>query len=415
MDVLGYLKERQNELERVNHPLARRALSFRYLYAFGVGVLALGDMKAITELQDKYNFFLECISIPKEQRDRLMIDINNHFEYRLMECIRILKTKEVQYCFFADLYKLMQWSVWSVEYCNKVLQNYYAIFHMSEPETVFLSKFSDAATARDLSKATALYHGFIQDGFDIAYQTLQYFYPDFYDEVSYQDIIVKAGKTLHLDKPTHVTGDIVVERGGSLLLDGASLEIAGCITVNGGRIRMNNSRIQILSCKRDVFLKVEDAAVVHIDNSEICCNHQCGFLEQNTGRLLIEESEFLQSQFQRMIQFSGIFARITRCSFEDGKDGFVEVTDSAQMRIEKCEFSHANAEYGGAFFSSSIDNVAIYESSFRSCVANYLGGAVYFKYQKLGQVVKDCICRMCEPKDSAVFNVYEDDFELKVR
>lgn len=415
MDVLGYLKERQNELERIDHPLSHRDLSFRYLYAFGVGVLALGDMKAITELQDKYKFFLECISIPKGKRDSLMIDINNHFEYRLMECIRILKTKEVQYCFFSDLYKLMQWSVWSVEYCNKVVKNFYDIFHMSESEIHFFEKFSEAAYARNLENAKVLYHDFTDAGFDISYQILQYFYPEFYDEVSYKDIVVKAGKTLHMDKPTHVSGDIVVERGGSLLLEGADLQIAGNITVNGGRIRMNNSKIHVISCKRNIFLKVEDAAVVHIENSEIDCNHQCGFLEQNTGRLLIEESEFMQSKFQRMIQFSGIFAKITRCSFEDGLAGFIEVTDSAQMHIEKSEFSNANAEYGGAFFSSSIDNVAIYDCSFRNCIASYLGGAVYFKYQKLGQVVKDCVCRMCEPEESVIFNVYEDDFELKVR
>ena len=83
MDILGYLKSRQNELERVNHPMSNRSLNFRYLYSYGVGVLALGSMKSMTELQDKFNYFIECIALPKEQRDKILIDINNHFEFRV--------------------------------------------------------------------------------------------------------------------------------------------------------------------------------------------------------------------------------------------------------------------------------------------------------------------------------------------
>ena len=40
-DILGYLKKRQSELEKVSHPMVRYDDSFRYLYAFGLGVMAL--------------------------------------------------------------------------------------------------------------------------------------------------------------------------------------------------------------------------------------------------------------------------------------------------------------------------------------------------------------------------------------
>ena len=115
MDVLGYLKSRQNELERVNHPLAGRSLNFRYLYSYGVGVLALGSMKSMTELQDRYDYFLECIALPREERERIITDINNHFEFRLIECIRALRTKAVQYCFLVDLYRLYNIASWSAK------------------------------------------------------------------------------------------------------------------------------------------------------------------------------------------------------------------------------------------------------------------------------------------------------------
>lgn len=414
-DVLGYLKSRQNELERINHPLSGRSLNFRYLYSYGIGVLALGSMKSMTELEDKFNYFLECISLPKEQRDKIIVDINNHFEFRLTECIHILRTKEVQYCFFADLYKLYNLAVWSLEYCKKVIANYMQVFHTSEPEILFFREFNEAAAKRDVIKAKESYHGFREAGFDISYKILQYFFPEFVDEDQYENITVAAGKTLYLDKPTQIRGNLIVERGGSLLIDGADIKIEGAILVDGGRIQFRDAKLLVEKCAKSYFLTIQDAAVVQIENSSIDCNLQCGFLRQNSGRLLIEESEFFQSKGKRMIEFSGRYARIQNSSFADGEDGFILLSGSSKMQMEKCDFFHAAADYGGAIYSETIDNVRIQACSFRACNAKYLGAAVYFKYQKLGQVVKECVCRQCEPAQKAVFNVYEDDFELKVR
>lgn len=414
-DVLGYLKNRQNELERVNHPFVKRSLNFRYLYAYGVGVLAIGNMKSMSELKEKYDYFLECISLPKEQRDKIIVDINQHFEFRLSEALKILKTKEVQYCFLADLYLLSNLAVWSAEYCTKVIENFIQIFHTSEPEILFFREFNDAVIKADMEKARECYHHFHDQGFEISYRILQYFFRDFTDEDIFADITVLPGKTVYLDKPTKIDGDIVVERGGSLLIDGADVLLNGKIVVNGGRVRFRDMKLKVGTASADVLMTVTDAAVVRILNSTIDCNGQCGFLEQNTGRLLVEEVEFLHSKRKRMITFSGTFAQFARSSFSEGEAGFLYVSGSAQMKIQNCDFYQADAEYGAAFLSDSIDNVTIQECSFRSCSAKYLGAAVYFKYQKLGQVVKQCVCRQCYPEESAVFNVYEDDFELKVR
>lgn len=85
------------------------------------------------------------------------------------------------------------------------------------------------------------------------------------------------------------------------------------------------------------------------------------------------------------------------------------------MKFANCDFFGASAEYGGAIFSESIDDITIKECSFRSCTAKYLGAAVYFKHLKLGQMVKDCVCRDCFPKENAIFNAYGDDLVLKIR
>lgn len=415
MDVLKYLKSRQNELERVNHPFANRSLNFRYLYSYGVAVLAIGNMKSMSELDGRFEYFMECIALPKEQREQIIVDINNHFEFRLTECIRILKTKEVQYCFLIDLYLLYNQAKWSVEYCNKVIGNYVEIFHTSEPEIAFFKEFNEAAVKRDGKRARDYYHRFRDMGFDISYKMLRYFFPDFTDEDEYQDITVLAGKTFCLDKPTKILGDIRVERGGSLLLDSADISMDGAVLVDGGRIRFKDTKLYIGHCEREFFLTVRDAAIVLIENSVIDCNGQCGFLRQKAGRLLIEETEFLHSGFQRMAAFYGTYAEFLRCSFSEGEAGFIHAGGSSQMKFANCDFFGASAEYGGAIFSESIDDITIKECSFRSCTAKYLGAAVYFKHLKLGQMVKDCVCRDCFPKENAIFNAYGDDLVLKIR
>lgn len=415
MDVLGYLKSRQNELERVNHPLSGRSVAFRYLYSFGVGILALGSMKSMTELQEKYEYFWECISLPREQRERILPDLNNRFEFRLSECIKVLRTKEVQYCFLADLYRLYQLAVWSLEYCTKVIQNFLEVFHMSENEIAFFQAFNDAAVQNNLVEAQRLYREFQQEGFDISYETLQYFYPGFEEQDTYDDVVVALGKTLIIDKPTVIQGDIRVERGGSLLFRRGDVKMKGSIFVDGGRIQIQNTNIVVENCDAPVFLSIKDAAVVQIENATIDCNFCCGFLQQNSGRLFIEESEFLRSQGKRMISFSGLDARILRSSFSEGKQGFLKLSGSSQLDMRQCDFFEGCEEYGGSIFSDSIDNVMIQECSFRNCHAKYLGAAIYFKYQKLGQVVKDCVYRKCVPEESQVFNSYNDDFLLKVR
>ena len=404
MDVLEYLKRRRNELERVNHPFYSKSLSFRYLYSFGVGILAIGNMKAITELKDRYDFFLECISLPKEQRDKIITDINNYFEFRLTECMKILKTKEVQYCFLADLYQLYGGAVWSLDYCGKVIENYQQIFHMTPAEIRFFQDFQEAASKKDLEGARKCYHQFQEAGYEIPYRILQYFYREFTDRDIFQDIHVEAGKTLILDKPTEITGNIYVERGGSLLIDGADITMRGSVQINGGRIRICNARWDVTACEEDYFMTIQDAAVVKIENALIDCHMQCGLLQQKAGRLLIEESEFSHSRGKRMLVFDGRYAQINRSSFINGENGFLAVFGASQIHISNCDFYQATAEYGGAVYSESIDNVIIEACSFRNCTVRYLGAAVYFKYEKLGQFVKKSVLYQCEPKESAIFN-----------
>ena len=108
-DILGYLKKRQSELEKVSHPMVRYDDSFRYLYAFGLGVMALGNMKAMKELQEYFESLSVRLCISEKGREQIITDINNYFDFRLTECIEKIREKEIQYCFVLDLYKIYQY------------------------------------------------------------------------------------------------------------------------------------------------------------------------------------------------------------------------------------------------------------------------------------------------------------------
>ena len=79
-EFLNHLKKRQSELERINHPMIRYEDSFRYLYVFGLGVMALGNMKAMMELQDYFDEILDKLCISKKNKEQVITDINNYFD-----------------------------------------------------------------------------------------------------------------------------------------------------------------------------------------------------------------------------------------------------------------------------------------------------------------------------------------------
>ena len=159
----------------------------------------------------------------------------------------------------------------------------------------------------------------------------------------------------------------------------------------------------------------KETAVVNIENSFIDCSKECGFLRQEAGRLIISGSEIKRTAEERAVSFNGLSSLIENTSFFNNISGAVGIYGSAKMVMNQCSFNDGSAGYGGAVYSESIGNVKIERCIFNRCKADYLGAAVYFKYQKFGQYVRGCECNACEPRNSSIFNVYEDDIELKVR
>lgn len=400
---------------RGEHPYAKAEQSFKYIYCFGLGVMAMGHMKAITEVRDYFEEMLEEIRLPLKQREQIIVDINNFLDFRLTEVLQRVQRKEERYCFVLDLYRIYNLSLWSQEYCAQILENYLQLFHFSEEEKQFFEEFNEAAKKADIPAGIRAYERFTEAGYEIRYSCMVYFFPGFYQEQRYEDLIVEAGKTVILDHPTVITGNVQVERGGSLLLYGADLRMQGFIRVQGGRLRLKEARVQIEQCTEPFWLQLKDTAVVQIEDTEIDCGLKCGMMQQDAGRLILSDSRILRTAGERMIRFSGVSASLKNCQLHHGQNGLLEVLGAARMCIENCSFAAGEADYGGAVYSESVGNVRMENCRFEFCRASYLGAAVYFKYEKFGQLVRDCICYHCEPEEDQIFHVYEDDFEIKIR
>ncbi len=415
MDILEYLKKRQSELEYKSHPMSDRDESFKYLYCYGLGVMAVGNLKAVTELQSCFETMLDSICISQKSRSQIIVDINNYFDFRIAEFFKKVNNKETQYCFMADIYKLYRLSLWSQEYCKGILENYVKVFRFSDVECTFFEKFNKAAKENDVEAAIKCYREFQNEGYDISYKILVYFFPEFYMEEHYENINIRAGQTVILDKPVEIDGNITIERGGSLLINGASITMKGMIKTTGGRVRLKEARVKVKECEEPYWMDFKETAVANIENSFIDCEKNCGFLRQEAGRLIIKESEIRKTAIERAINFNGLSFLIENTRFFNNDAGAVALFGSAKMTMSRCIFNESVADYGGAIQSESIGSVKIENCIFNKCRAVYLGSAVYFKYQKFGQFVSSCECNNCIPAGTEIFNVYEDDFELTVR
>lgn len=415
MDILEYLKKRQSELEYKGHPMSEKDEGFKYLYCYGLGVMAVGNLRAVTELQACYDKILGSICISQKNRNQIIIDINNYFDFRIAEFFKRINSKEMQYCFMADIYKLYRLSLWSQDYCKGILDNYLKVFRFSDAECNFFENFNNAAQQGNVETAVQCYRKFQEEGYDVSYQILAYFFPGFSMEEYYNNIDIKAGETFVLDKPSLIEGDITIERGGSLLINGAYVNMKGCIMTTGGRVRFDNARIKVEECESGYWMNFKETAVVNIENSFIDCGKTCGFIRQETGRLIIAGSEIRRTAGERAVSFNGLSSLIENTGFYNNVSGATGIYGSAKMVMKQCSFNDCYADYGGAVYSESIGNVKIENCNFNRCKAAYLGAAVYFKYQKFGQYARGCECNGCIPPGDGIFNVYEDDFELRVR
>lgn len=407
MDLLGFLKEKKGELSPVTHPYTYSDSTFKYLYCFGIGVMTLGHMKAISEMEDRFMTFLEMIKLNPTDRNRIIIDINNNFDYKITEVFKILDTKEKQYTFLSDLLKLSNGTLWSQSYCEEVINSYISVFGLDTLERNFINDFILLSRRKQTGEAIQRYRDFNQAGYEISYMLLKYMSGDLLIEETFTDLVIEHGETIVLDKPTLLNGTILVRNGSSLMIENAQVKINGTIIIDGGRIRMRHTNLFVTGTTDKSVIKVVESTQVLIEDSIIDCNFKGGFIQQAKGCLRIDNSRIMHTKNERAIVITGNYLILNGTNIEDALDGGLSIQNDTTSTIDDCNFYHCEAEHGAAIYSNAVYDTKISNSSFRNCVAKYLGGSVYFLTKKYGQELYGCHFVKCLPKDSNVFNDYQ--------
>lgn len=404
MDILGFLKERKSFFNQEVHPYAYYDNKFKYTYCFGVGVITYGSIRSTAETKKYFGEFLECIMLHHNLREKLIQDITNHFDYKINDVFALLDTKEKQYIFIADLYRIGVKSVWAQTYTDSVIEIYMKVFRFTREEKEFFCSFSELAVKKNKEEAQKCYRKFEQEGFYVSYKILKYMFPSFTLHEVYNNLVLDNGEKMFFDKPISVHGDIIVKNGASLELDGAKLNIHGSIIIDDGRISIKRSQIIVEGCNTEYFMEIHNVAILLIEDSEINCNYWAGFLKQEKGYLFINNSQIEKTSFARAIHFDGHTMEMNGSNMRECRGGGISLYNYSVMNIDDCDFSSCFADHGGAVYSESLNNVAITNSRFYQCQAKYIAGAIYFTYKKYGQLVYRCKIEECEPEEDPVFN-----------
>ncbi|BCN30251.1 right-handed parallel beta-helix repeat-containing protein [Anaeromicropila herbilytica] len=406
MDLFGFLKEKKTEENIIIHPFVHTEHTFKYLYCFGIGVLTCGHMKAMTELKEPFSKMLQNIDLSENYGDRIIIDINNNFDYKINDVFRILDTKERQYTFAADLFLLSSTASWSKSYCHNVIEVYMNIFKFSKEERDFFEQFALASKKNQLEQARVIYQIFIQNGYTISYKLLQYMCYNFELKEQLGDIVLEKGESFVIDKPTVMNGNIFVRNGSKLTIDGGELKINGYIFVDGGKLEIHDAKIQVTNCSSNTLIKATNIAMITILGTTIDCNSKCGVILQDAGHLVIRDSKLKNTKLSAGIEFKGKSITLEDSTLEDCVNGGMIVIEEAIMKVSNSTFYNCEADHGGAIFFDSLYDGLINSCVFKNCRAKYIAGAVYFANKKYGQEIINCEFSQYSPENSAIENVY---------
>ena len=231
--------------------------------------MTLGNLKAIYETEQLFAGFLQSIQLPKVYQDKLISDINGHFELKVNQFLNLfLNHKKKQYFFIADLLMIRYSTLWSEEYCNGVILQFMDIFRFTNGEREFLKQFVAASKKGDQERAKELYQDFSREH-PVEYQLLQYITPNFRLVEHHKEIELMRGEKMHLDRETVIDSDVYLTNGSLLSIHNANVKIGGTIYVDGGRIHISNSNITATKDGEKPLLYVINVHDIDVVNSVI--------------------------------------------------------------------------------------------------------------------------------------------------
>lgn len=402
------MEREENKGSLVPHPMRERSAAYRYRYCFGLGVLAMGNMRAITELQPYYERLLRQLLPDQDQYARIITDINNDLE-RHLELVRQTVCDRVdQCCFLMDIYKMCLMAVWSVDYCQAIFDQYTIMFQISKREREFICAFGEAAAKQDQTLAAEQYEQYEQLGGCMPFAVLRYIYPDFLWKQTQKGFTVHTGETIYLHGKQIIDGDILVESGATLWCEEAEITMDGAIRVQGGRVHFQNCEICVENCSQKYFITMTAGSSIMLTATVLDCQSLCGAIYQQKGSLLVKDSRLCRSARVPLVHFAGEYAEFQNTGLQNGLEGLLVFEDPAKVYIHNCRFVNGTRDYGGAIYSETFGSVRIRQCQFVECHAKYLGAAVYFQNYRCEQTISGCEVISDQNVQEAFFQNYKE-------
>ena len=402
------MEREENKGSLVSHPMRERSAAYRYRYCFGLGVLAMGNMRAIMELQPYYERLLRQLLPDQDQYAQIITDINNDLE-RHLELVRQTVCDRVdQCCFLLDIYKMCLMAVWSVDYCQAIFDQYAIMFQISKREREFICAFGGAAAKQDQTLAAEQYERYEQLGGCMPFAVMRYIYPDFLWKQTRKGFTVHTGETIYLHGKQIIDGDILVETGATLWCEEAEITMDGAIRVQGGRVHFQNCEICVENCSQKYFITMTAGSSIMLTATVLDCQSLCGAIYQQKGSLLVKDSRLCRSARVPLVHFAGEYAEFQNTGLQNGLEGLLVFEDPAKVYIHNCRFVNGTRDYGGAIYSETFGSVRIRQCQFVECHAKYLGAAVYFQNYRCEQTISGCEVISDQNVQEAFFQNYKE-------
>lgn len=424
MNVLDYLTQKKNENTKKDpHPMLQQSATFKYNYCFGLAVLVYGYKDQLPATLECFSSILNSIRLDPEQQKKLPLQVKNNFDLKINGVFTGITTKNEEYCFIADLYRLAFFGLISPTYCRDIIEGYTQVFNFTAIESNFLQEFTSLGyqTAEELrkqtlsyydtklEKAVALYRNFKSAGYEISSSILEYIYPAFSLTNEIQDVCLDDGSIQRFESHLRIKGDLVISNCSTVVFNHAKVKIDGRILVKNGKIIIKNSDLFVEHCSDEFLISIENAPAIRIENSTIHCNDQCAFLSQTSGHLKLQHCSIQNTVGNYAVSFTGNSADISTTTFEHCSNGALFNHSKKELFIGSCTFLHCRNLHGGAIHSRSVANTTIYNCKFQNCHAQYIGGAIYFVNLKYGQSVLHCSFDNCTPAENITFNAYNQE------
>lgn len=420
MNVLDYLTKKKNNLVPHTHPFAQSTESFKFNYCFGLSVLVYGYKDQMPPTLDCFSSILNRMQLDEQMQKKLPLYVKNNFDLKINDVFRTIDTKDAQYCFIADLYRLSFFGLISPTYSHDIIEGYTQVFNFSQSEKIFFKQFTELAyqTLNELKKdtlsyydtklesATQLYQNFKTSGYEISSTILEYIYPGFTISTEIKDLVLNDGSVHRYGSQLHIAGNIVISNCSTLIIEHAKVLVEGSILVENGKIIIKSSDILVKQANTKHFITVNKSPAIIIEDSHIDCNKQCAFLCQDSGHLKLQNVTLKNTVNDYGITFSGSSTDIASSSFEHCEAGAILNQAQKELFVGASTFSDCNSIQGGAILSLSLSDATIYNCKFKNCQARYLGSAIYFDHLKYGQNVLKCSFENCTPEENSVFNAY---------